>query len=56
MHFEVPEPVVGMHVSLRNLVTQRAVRSIQPVLRTSYPPFVTWFHLTLFLKSKAENC
>jgi hypothetical protein len=56
MHFIFPEPAVGLHVSLRNLVTQRAVRSIQPVLRTSYPPFVTRFHLTLFLKSKAENC
>lgn len=36
--FLFPEPVVGQHVSLRNLVTQRAVRSIQQVLRTSYPP------------------
>jgi hypothetical protein len=56
MHFVFPEPVVGLHVSLRNLVTQRAVHSIQPVLRTSYPPFVTRSHLTQFLKSKAENC
>ena len=23
MHFVFPEPVVGLHVSLRNLVTQR---------------------------------
>ena len=56
MHFVFPEPVVCLHVSLRNLVTQRAVRSIQQVLRTSYPPFVTRFHLTLNPKSKAENC
>lgn len=56
MHFVFPEPVVGLHVSLPNLVTKRTLRSIQQILRTSYPPFVTWFHLTLFLKSKAENC
>jgi hypothetical protein len=56
MHFVFPEPVVALHVSLCNLITQRAVLSIQQTLRTSYPPFVTRFHLSLFPKSKAENC